>query len=143
MDYVKRFGLKQGPILKNLQEGKNITFQGKKILASKATVLKKGKKVSFVLDTLANDSAVRAAKNADVLISEATFLSTEHADKALERGHLTARQTATIAKKAKVKKLIITHISQRYAKNELPILYEVKKVFKNAELAKDFMSIVL
>ena len=143
MNYVKKFGLTQGPILKNLQEGKNISWKGKKILASKATTLKKGKKVSFILDTLANENTIKVAKNADLLISEAAFLSTEHADKALERGHLTAKQTATIAKKANVKKLLITHISQRYAKNETPILHEVKKIFKNSELAKDFMSIVL
>ncbi|MGB9707924.1 MAG: ribonuclease Z [Candidatus Pacearchaeota archaeon] len=143
MNYVKKFGLVQGPILKNLQEGKNITWKGKKILASKATTLKKGRKVSFILDTLANENAIKVAKNSDVLISEATFLSAEHADKALERGHLTAKQTAIIAKKAKVKRLIITHISQRYAKNETPILHEVKKIFRNSELAKDFMSLVL
>lgn len=143
MNYIKKQGLEEGPILKNLQEGKNITWKGKKILASKATTLKKGKKVAFLFDTLANENCVKLSKQADLLISEATFLSTEHSDKALERGHLTAKQTATIAKKAKAKKLILTHISQRYAKNNHIILEEAKKVFKNSELAKDFMSLIV
>lgn len=141
IDYLKRQGISQGPILKNLQEGKNINVNGKKILVSKATTLKKGKKVAFIFDTLVNKNCVKAAKNADVLISEATFLSTEHADKALERGHLTAKQVATIAKKSRVNKLLLTHISQRYSKNEQVILHEAKKVFKNSVLAKDFMSL--
>jgi len=143
IDYIKKQRIPQGPILKNLQEGKDIIFNGKKILASKATTPKKGRKITFILDTLANENCIKAAKNAEVLISEATFLSAEHADKALERGHLTAKQTATIAKKANAKRLVLTHISQRYSKNELPILNEAKKIFKNSELAKDFMSIVL
>lgn len=143
MDYIKKQGLKEGPILKNLQMGKNITFNGKKILASKATTLKKGKKVAFIFDTLANENCIKASKNADLLISEATFSHKEHADKATERGHLTAIQTANIAKKAKVKKLLLTHISQRYAKNEQVILHEAKKTFKNSELAKDFMSLII
>lgn len=143
MNYVKKQGLKESPILKNLQEGKNITFQGKKILAKKATTLKKGKKVAFIFDTLINGNCIKTAKQADLLIGEATFLSTEHSDKALERGHLTSKQTATIAKKTRVKKLILTHISQRYSKNNQVILEEAKKIFKNTDLAKDFMSLIV
>ena len=52
--------------------------------------------------------------------------------------HLTARQAAQIAKKAKVKKLILTHISQRYDKNPKLILKEAQKIFKKTELVKDF-----
>lgn len=143
MNYLKKQGVKQGPILKNLQEGKNITVNSKKILASKATTLKKGKKIAFVFDTLANENCIKASKNAELLVSEATFSHKEHEDKALERGHLTASQTANIAKKSKVKKLLLTHISQRYAKNEQVILHEAKKIFKNTELAKDFMSFIV
>ena len=44
---------------------------------------------------------------------------------------------------AGVKKLILTHLSQRYAKNPRPILNEAKKIFKNVKLAEDFMRIEL
>jgi len=57
-----------------------------------------------------------------------------------KRKHLTSKQAAQIAKKAKAKKLILTHFSQRY-KNLEELLKEAKKVFKNTELAKDFMKI--
>lgn len=143
INYVKKIGIKPGPILTELQQGKNIKFKGKIIKAKNATTIKKGKKVSFIFDTLINENCIKVAKNADLLIAEATFLEAEHKDKALERSHLTAKQTATIAKKAKVKKLILTHISQRYSKNNKVILQEAKKVFKNSELARDFMKIEL
>ncbi|MCX8194367.1 MAG: ribonuclease Z, partial [Candidatus Pacearchaeota archaeon] len=138
---IKKLGIKPGPVLKHLQEGKNITYQGKKIKAKDVTILKKGRKISFITDTLYNEKCIKAAKCADLLVSEATFLSKEHANKALERGHLTAHQAATIAKKAKVKKLILLHLSQRYAKKEHLVLEEAKKTFKNTLLAKDFMKI--
>jgi ribonuclease Z len=141
--YIKKQGLKPGPLLGELQLGKDVRFKNKIIKAKQATQIRKGKKISFMLDTSVNENCVKVAKDANLLISEATFLEQEHADKAKERGHLTAKQAATIAKKAKVKKLILTHISQRYAKNNQVILQEAKKTFKNSELAKDFMKIVL
>ena len=143
MPYIKKLGIKPGPMLGELQRGKEIKFKGRLIKASQATKIVKGKKITFILDTAINENCVRAAKDSDLLISEATFLEQEHLDKAKERGHLTAKQAAEIAKKAKAEKLVLTHISQRYAKNNQVILKEAKKTFKNAELAKDFMKIAL
>ena len=50
---------------------------------------------------------------------------------------LTAKQAAEIAKKSKSKKLILTHIGQRYDNNLKKLLNEAKKVFKKSSLAKD------
>ena len=57
--------------------------------------------------------------------------------------HLTAGQAAIIAKKAKVKKLILTHISQRYENNLGAVLKESRKVFKNSVIVKDFDRVVV
>ena len=54
---------------------------------------------------------------------------------------MTAEQAAGIAKKSKSKKLILTHISQRYEKNESKVLAEAKKTFKNVRLAEDLMEV--
>ncbi len=143
INFIKKHKIKPGPILGKLQQGKSITFNGKKITAKQATKIKKGKKISFIIDTLINKNCIKAAKEADILISESTFLDSKHSNKAKERKHLTAKQAATIAKKAKVKKLILIHLSQRYAKNPSPILNEAKKIFKSTELAEDFMRIKL
>ena len=60
---------------------------------------------------------------------------------AKENKHLTASQAAEIAKKAKCKRLILTHISQRYQSNEKILLEEARKIFKNTDLAEDLMVI--
>ena len=44
---------------------------------------------------------------------------------------------ANIAKKAKAKKLVLTHISQRYEKDYKQLLKEAKKVFKDTLMVKD------
>ena len=48
---------------------------------------------------------------------------------------------AEIAKKAKVKELVLTHISQRFEYKEKKLLKEAKEVFSNVKIAKDLMSI--
>ena len=138
-DYLKKFKIKNSPILAELKQGKDVTYNGKKILAKKATYLVPGKKITYITDTLPNENCIKAAKNADILICEATFAS-DLKDKAEEYQHLTASQSAAIAKKAKAKKLILTHFSQRY-KNTNSLLDEAKKIFKNTIAAKDFMTI--
>lgn len=141
LEFLKKVGLEKGPLLGKLQQGKDIIFRGKKITAKEATRIKKGRKIAFIFDTLLNENCFVAAKDVDVLVCEATFLDSLHRDKAKERFHLTAKQAAEIAKRANVKALILTHISQRYAKDEEVILKEAKKTFKNCILAHDFLKI--
>jgi len=139
---IKQYKLPNSPLLGKLQQGKNIIHNGKKIKAKNITYLEKGKKITIIMDTSPNSNTVKLAKNADLLISEASFIE-EQRDRAIAYKHLTVKNAATIAKKAKVKKLVLTHNSQRYEKSEKPILKEAKKVFKNTTLAKDFDKIVL
>ena len=57
-------------------------------------------------------------------------------EKARQTGHSTTIDAATMAKKAKVKKLVIGHFSSRY--NDLEeLLAETKSVFRNTYLATD------
>lgn len=134
---IKKLGLPSSPILRKLLEGKNITYKGKKIKAKSVTYKEKGKKLTFILDTGTNTKAIKLAKNSDLLITESSF-SEKEAKKAKEYKHLTSKDAATIAKKSKSKKLILTHISQRYEAKPKSIEDEAKKVFKNTKLAKDF-----
>ncbi len=131
----------KGKIIAELAKGRSIVWKGKKIKASSLTYRQPQKKIVFVLDTKMNENIVRLAKDADLLISEATFLedSDNGANLARENFHLTAKQAAQAAKKAKAKKLILTHLSQRYEANPNVILREAKKVFRNTSIAEDFM----
>jgi len=136
---MKKLGL-NGPIVGEIQKGKDVIFKGKKIKAKDLIYLQKGKKVTFLWDTRPNPNCVKAAKNADFLASEANFLDSEK-EKAYDYNHMTASQAADVAKKAKVKVLYLTHLSQRYEKYEKQAILEAKKKFKNTLLAYDLLKV--
>ena len=141
LNYTKKFGLTKHPLLGQLQKGKSIKYKGKSISYKKATILKKGKKISIIYDTLPNKNSILLAKNSDILICESTYAS-DLKDKAKEYLHLTSEQAAEIAKKSKSKKLYLTHFSQRYKNPEI-FKKQAKKIFKNTFLAQDFLEIEL
>ena len=58
------------------------------------------------------------------------------AEKARETMHATAFSAATLAKKAGVKKLVLTHVGNRYEPRE-PVLKESQSVFPASELAHE------
>tara|TARA_Y100000310_G_C20614062_1_gene779627 strand:+ start:157 stop:1050 length:894 start_codon:yes stop_codon:yes gene_type:complete len=126
-----------GKLIGKLASGKNIKHKGKTIKSSQVTYKEPGKKITIIMDTLINPNTYKIAKNSDLLISEATYSESE-ASLAHEYKHLTASQAARIAKKAKVKKLILTHLSQRYEHKDIPIFNEARKIFKNTGVAEDF-----
>jgi len=137
---LKKLNLTEGVLLKKLAEGKTITYKGKKISAKSVSYVDKGKKLTIVMDTTLNNNAIKLAKSSDLLVTESTFLKKDK-DKAKKFKHLTASDAATIAKKSRSKKLVITHISQRYTKDPKVMESEAKKIFKNTVLAKDFMKL--
>ncbi len=133
---MKKAKLLQGPHLQKLKQGKDIKYKGKKYKAKNLTFVDGDKKISFVFDTLDNKNIQKFATDSDVFVCEAPF-SNEIKKQATEHLHMTAKQVAENAKKAKVKKLILTHLSQRYEKNPKVILNEAKKVFKKTFIAND------
>ena len=139
LKYLKKFGLKTHPLLGKLQQGKDIVYKGKKISVKKATTGKKGKKITIILDTAPSRNLSKFAQDSDLLICESTWSAHMH-HLTSRRKHLTSKQAAEVAKKAKVKKLFLTHFSQRY-KDLAELLNEAKKIFKNTHLSKDFMKV--
>jgi ribonuclease Z len=136
---IKRLKI-HGKIISELQKGKDIVWNNKKIKAKDLTYKQEGKKITIIMDTCINNNMLKIAKNSDLLITESTYAEKE-ASLAKEKNHLTASQAAQIAKKSKSKKLILTHLSQRYDNNEGIILNEAKKIFKNTFLAEDLMKV--
>jgi ribonuclease Z len=136
-----KLGIPEGPLFSKLQRGEEVTLEnGKKIKPS--LILgppRKGRKIVVSGDTNPIKKMIDFAKGADVLIHEATFDST-HEDIANDYGHSTAKQVASIAKKANVSKLLLTHISPRYLDSSI-ILNEAREVFKNSFTVKDFQEI--
>ncbi len=134
---LKKYNIKEGSYLAELKLGKNIVYNGKKYNFKELTFKENSKKICFVFDTSENSKIAKFVKNSNIFVCEANFDSSlkEHAK---QYGHLTAENAGKIAKKAKAKKLVLTHISQRYDKNQKIILDEAKKYFDNSFIAKDF-----
>lgn len=141
LKFTKKLCIPQGPLLGKLQNGKSITWKGKKIDVNKATKLVKGKKVTIISDTMPCKGAEKLANNSDLLICDATY-SSDLEEKAAKHRHMTAKQAADLAKKCNVKKLILTHFSARY-KDLKEIEKDAKNIFNNVLCSEDFMKIDL
>jgi ribonuclease Z len=74
---------------------------------------RRGQRFAFVMDTRLCDGAFALAEGADLLVCESTYLSAD-AGLAADHGHLTAAQAARIAAESGVRRLVLTHFSQRY-----------------------------
>ncbi len=131
-------GVPEGPLFSRLQKGTAIQLENGSIITP-AMVLgpkRPGRKIVYSGDTRPCSQMITFAKNADVLIHEATFTS-ELTDIAGSYGHSTARQAAEIAQQAKVKNLYCTHISPRYL-DYLEIQKDARDIFKASYVPKDF-----
>jgi ribonuclease Z len=138
---LKELGLRRGKWLKKLKENGEATYNGKKVRIEEVATLQKGLKVVYSGDTKPCENLIELAKDADLLIHDATFLEE---DEDTQKYHSSVKDAAKIAKKANVKKLILTHISRRYQKEDVErFLREAKEVFDNVELAYDLMRVVL
>ena len=139
MNKLRKLGVEEGPLVGRIKNGETIIINGKKIRPEEVTYTVKGKKVTFILDTLRCEEAIRLAENSDLLITEATFAS-DLEEKALETKHLTTKDAAQIAIESHSKKLIITHFSQRYKTVE-KLEEEIKTFFPNSECAYDLLRV--
>ncbi len=133
----KKYGLKQSPMVGRLKEKGEITFNGKKIRLKDVGILKPGIRTVYSGDTRYCKNLIMLSKGADLLIHDATFAENED-----NRMHSGVRDAADIAKRAGVKKLVLTHFSRRYRRTD-ELESEAKKVFKNTVAAHDFMKIQL
>lgn len=134
---IKKLGIPGGPLIGKLQRNEVISFKDKKIDPKDVTYIENGKKVTVVADTVPCKNAVTLAKDADLLVCEATYAS-KLEEKGEAYGHMTGKQAGMIANQANVKKLVLTHFSARY-KTTHEVEEDARDVFNNSIAAKDFM----
>ncbi len=134
---LEKLKISPGPLLQKIKQGKSISYKGKTYSSKQMTYEEKGRKLSFVFDTSYDKKISSFVKNSDILVCESTFDEAEE-EKAKEFKHLTSKQAADIAKQSGSKRLILTHISQRYSKNPEEVLKQARKYFKNSVLVNDF-----
>lgn len=90
-----------------------IVVGGRTVTLDDVSHPKPRRSVAFVMDTRRCDGALELAERVDLLVIEATFLDTER-QLAEDAGHLTASQAATLAADAGARRVVLTHLSQRY-----------------------------
>ena len=95
------------------------------------------KRYAFCSDTAFHPEIVPYVEGVDLLYHEATFAERDLA-RAKETFHSTARQAATIAREAGVKRLVIGHYSARY-ENTAFLLDEAREVFPETILGNEGM----
>jgi len=126
-----------GPWRRDLVEGKAVTLPDGRVIEPDMVLgeLKLGTRLAYIGDVGSVDSLVEVVRGVDTLVTEATYLEEER-DMARQFAHLTARQAADLARRAGVRRLILTHISRRY--REKDVLQEAQAVFPDTAVARDF-----
>lgn len=143
LEKAQSLGIPPGPVYGKLKQGEVVTLEdGRKIngkeLCGQPEI---GRKFVYCTDTVFCDAAVELARDADVLIHEATFAH-QDADMAFEKMHSTTTMAAQVALLAGVKQLLMTHFSPRYAPGNPIGLDDLKRearaIFPQTKLAYDF-----
>ncbi len=140
---AKALGVPEGELWSRLQRGDSVELANGRVVRSEEVVgsLRQGRKIVYSGDTRPFREFVEFAADADLVIHEATF-DDALAEKAEVDGHSTPSQAALQAKRAKAKKLVLTHISARYADAGL-LLEQAQKVFGDVVVAEDFLVLEL
>lgn len=109
---LAEFGV-AGPAVRQLQADGVLRVGERLVRLSDVSAPRRGQRFAFVMDTRLCDAVFELADGADMLVIEATFLNAD-AELAASYGHLTARQAAQVAAQCGVRRLVLTHFSQRY-----------------------------
>ncbi|MFH1221749.1 MAG: ribonuclease Z [Candidatus Micrarchaeota archaeon] len=131
----------QGKMFTEIQQKGFVQVKGKKIKLADVTWTKPGRKIVYSGDCRPCSALTEAAQDADVLIHEATF-DGEKAVEAKERLHSTMEDAAELARTAKVKQLVLTHFSPRYADMK-PYESRIRKIFPRTVFAYDGLTLEL
>jgi ribonuclease Z len=130
-------GVPPGPERGMLQRGESVTLPDGRTITPDAVLgeARPGRKLVLSGDTVPAASVLEAAREADVLVHDATFCEEEE-ERARETAHSTARQAAELARAAGVRMLALTHLSNRYFGSE--VAEEARAVFPATVVPKDF-----
>lgn len=120
-----------------IKQGEDFVTDDGEIVANHrlTTASEKPIRFAYCSDTAYSEKIIPIIEGVDCLYHEATFMDDELL-RSKQTEHSTAKQAATIALKANVKKLIIGHFSARYI-NQKAIQEEAKTIFANTILGED------
>jgi len=141
-EWAVELGITPGPDFGRLQRGETVMgSEGREVQPHEVMeASRRGRKVVVSGDTRPCPAVIELATCASVLVHDSTFARSER-ERALEKGHSTAREAAEVACAAQAKTLVLTHLSSRHSWRELRD--EAREVFPGAILPRDFDTLVV
>ncbi|HCU23886.1 MAG TPA: ribonuclease Z [Deltaproteobacteria bacterium] len=140
---AEALGIPDGPLRGRLVQGETVDLPDGRRISPETLVgpRRPGRRVAYCLDTRPCRGARELAEGADLVLHEATFGCDMQSD-ATQWGHSTAADAGRLAREAGAKRLILTHISQRYMEAQV-LLDEAQREFAATELASDLAQFFL
>jgi ribonuclease Z len=137
VDAARALGVEAGEAFGILQRGGDVTTGDGTVVRSEQVVgeSRRGRRIVYSGDTAACSTIRDAARDATLLVHEATFLA-EDAERARQTRHATAHDAGLTAAAADVGMLALTHLSTRYVPRDVEA--EARAVFERTIVARDF-----
>jgi ribonuclease Z len=137
VETAHRLGVPEGPLFGRLQGGESVEAPGGATVRPEDVLgpPRPGRKIVLAGDTRPARGVLEAAREADVLVHEATFAAEER-ERADDTLHATAADAAELARAAGVRMLVLIHLSNRYFGPE--IAREARAVFPETVVPRDF-----
>jgi ribonuclease Z len=141
-DRARELGIPEGPLWGRIHKGEGVTLDDGRVVSPSELVgpRRPGRKVVITGDTRPCGTTETIARDADLLVHEATF-GDEEAERAVETGHSTAREAGQLAQRAGARRLLLTHFSARYSRDASELEAHARSEFPNVTIAKDGMEI--
>ncbi|MEA5598879.1 ribonuclease Z [Rivularia sp. UHCC 0363] len=145
IEKAKALEIPPGRVYGQLKRGETVTLKDGRVIngSDLCGPTEIGRKFAYCTDTVFCENAVDLARDADVLIHEATFAH-QDSQMAFDRLHSTSTMAAQTALAAGAHHLIMSHFSPRYAPGNAielkDLLNEGRAIFPNTQMAYDFMT---
>jgi ribonuclease Z len=137
-ELARELGVPEGPLWGEIHRGRAVTLPDGRVVEPEVLVgrPRPGRKLVLTGDTRPSTATIDAARGADLLVHEATF-GDEEAARAVETGHSTAREAASVARQAGVGTLVLTHFSARYSRDAGDLGREARELFERTIVGRD------
>jgi len=141
-DRARELGVPEGPAWGTIHRGLPVVLDDGRTIEPSELVgpSRPGRRIVITGDSRPCPGTMDAATEADLLVHEATFAEEESA-RASDTGHSTAREAALIAAAARVRRLVLTHVSARYSRDTGDLEREARAVFPATVVARDGLEI--
>ena len=137
VERARELGIPEGPLFGRLHRGEPVEVDGRVIHATGVVGPRRpGRRVVYTGDTRPCADTREIARAADLLVHDCTF-GEEEADRARETYHATAAGAARTGREAGVRRLVLTHVSARYADDPRTLEDEAAAEFPGARVAHD------